>query len=207
MKTKVKEKICRNKDCRRRFTPYSSLQVACSKSCAIKIQKVHCELKVPKEVIEVISGGIGPMKQELQKMVNEIVRLIDKGLPCISCSNDHTPQAGHFHSVGAKPFLRFNLNNIHVQGHKCNIELTGNREGYFKGICDRYGHGYASMVEHVLPGKFRHVKLSRHELKEAITSAKDCLQELKNRIVPIETNQERLKLRLIYNNRIGIYKL
>lgn len=203
----VKEKVCRNKDCRRKFKPYRSTQVACSHKCAVIIQKVHCVIKRRVDIIPVSGRDkIGDLREKLQVIINELVRIIDKGLPCISCVGTKLPQAGHFHPVGAKPYLRFNLNNIHVQDHRCNIELTGNQEQYFKGLCDRYGAGYASWVENILPARFRNVKLSKPELKEAIVSARECLAEIKNRTIPIESMQERLKIRLIYNNRIGIYK-
>lgn len=205
MKTYVKDKICRG--CGGKFKPYRTTQVACSMACAKLVQKVHCVIRPRKDSVEINgSEKTGALKERLQSLINELVRLIDKDLPCISCTHDHTPQAGHFYSVGAKPHLRFNLNNIHVQGHICNIEKTGNREGYFKGLCERYGHGYASLVQDVLPFQFTGIKLSKPELKEAICNATYCVNELKNRIIPIEYNQERLKLRSIYNNRIGIYK-
>jgi len=147
------------------------------------------------------------LNDKLQKVVNEIVRVIDKDMPCISCGGHCLPQAGHFHSVGSHPYLRFNLNNIHVQDHRCNIELTGNKEEYFRGMGERYGYGYASMVDNILPPKFRSIKLSGAELSEALIKAKECLHELKNRVTPIESDNERMRLRLIYNNRIGIHKI
>lgn len=207
MKAKVKEKTCRNKNCGRKFKPFNSIQVACSKTCAIEMQKVHCVIKRRVDIIPLKpTDGVGSMKKQLQILINRLVLLIDKGLNCTSCPKDQTPQAGHFHSVGAAPHLRYNLNNIHIQGHKCNIELSGNKEGYFKGLCNRYGHGYACLISEILPSRFRSVKLSKLELSEAIKQTKLCIKEMQERLTPIENDNERLKLRQIYNARIGIYK-
>lgn len=203
----VKEKTCRNKDCGRKFKPYRSTDTVCSMKCAKIIKQSQC---ITKSRVDIYSAPdqekTGELKEKLQGIINELVRLIDKDLPCISCIGYKMPQAGHFHSVGSKPYLRFNLNNIHVQDHRCNIELTGNQEQYFKGLCDRYGAGYASWIENIIPVRYRDIKLSKVELKEAIVKARECLNELKSSGTPIESMQERLSLRLIYNNRIGIYR-
>lgn len=206
MKTYAKLKTCRNANCGKKFMPYNSIQVACSASCARIIQKVHCELKTIKEVKPARNKSVSVLKSELQIVINEIVRIIDKDCGCISCGGNKLPQAGHYHSVGAKPYLRFNLHNIHVQDHRCNIELTGNKEEFAKGLKDRHGIGYMVYVDEFIAARFRNVKLSTAELEHALKEAKSCLKELKNRITPIESDSERLTLRKIYNNRIGIYK-
>lgn len=207
MKTIAKQKTCRNKDCAKKFWPRTSMQVACSHKCSVIVQKVHCVIKHRVDIVEVKNTDTsGSLKEELQRQINKLVRLIDSGLCCVCCYGSDRLQAGHFHSVGSHPYLRFNLNNIHVQDHKCNIELTGNKEGFFTGLKERYGAGYASFVQYVIPERLRGVKLTKFELKEAISKAKQCIKELENRSAPIESFQERLTLRLIYNNRIGIYK-
>ena len=56
--------------------------------------------------------------KELQTIVNRIVRIIDTGKGCISCSHGWSEpwtrqqHAGHRLSVGSCPELRFNFNNI-----------------------------------------------------------------------------------------------
>lgn len=203
----IKEKTCRNAGCGRKFKPYKSTDAVCSMACAKIIKKSQCVIKARVDIYAAPDQEkTGDLKEKLQAIINELVRLIDKDLPCISCTGYKMRQAGHFHSVGSRPYLRFNLNNIHVQDHRCNIELTGNQEQYFKGLCDRYGAGYASWVENIIPARYRDIKLSKVELKQATSKARECLNELKNRTTPIESMQERQALRLIYNNRIGIYR-
>ncbi len=76
-----------------------------------------------------------------QKEFNAFIRLRDKKLPCISCgtTNDIQYHAGHFKSRGAHPELRFDQKNCHKQCVRCNNFLSGNIEGYIKGLNDRYG--------------------------------------------------------------------
>lgn len=67
---------------------------------------------------------------ELQTIVNKIVRLRDKHLGCISCDKPSTWggqwHAGHFYPRGRCGAIRFNLWNIHKQCSVCNNHLSGN---------------------------------------------------------------------------------
>ena len=58
-----------------------------------------------------------------QRRFNELVRLLDKDEPCISCGRyvcGHQWDAGHFITRGASSFLRFNFLNCYKQGSACN---------------------------------------------------------------------------------------
>ena len=80
---------------------------------------------------------------DLQKIVNEYVRLRDKYEPCASC--DKGPswggqwQAGHYYSRGHSSSLRFNLNNIHKQCSVCNNRLSANIIEYRPRIINKIG--------------------------------------------------------------------
>lgn len=60
-------------------------------------------------------------KDELQKKINLIVRLIDKDLPCLAKGiYPNQMHAGHIFSRGSSPEIRFNLHNIHRQSAQSN---------------------------------------------------------------------------------------
>jgi hypothetical protein len=70
---------------------------------------------------------------ELQKLVNKIVRIRDVNNSCISCdkilTNKIKYDAGHCYP-STYSFLRFNLDNIHAQCVQCNRDLHGNINEY-----------------------------------------------------------------------------
>lgn len=84
-------------------------------------------------------------RKEVEKKLDEVtrihVKLRDCYLPCISCGASWSPEfeAGHFHTRGAHPKLKFNIKNIHAQCKKCNGSESGNKVGFKKGIAERYG--------------------------------------------------------------------
>lgn len=65
-----------------------------------------------------------PHQTELtQKAFNQMIRLLDDGLPCISCGRHQCGtywDAGHFLTVAAHPELRFDPRACHRQGSACN---------------------------------------------------------------------------------------
>lgn len=76
---------------------------------------------------------------DAQKAVNTFVRARDRYKPCISCSAPWEPlfQAGHYLSRGARPELRFHLDNIHGQCVRCNMHLHGNQAMFRVGLVAR----------------------------------------------------------------------
>lgn len=100
---------------------------------------------------------------EAQAAVNKFVRLRDAGKPCVSSGAawDETFQAGHYLSRGARPELRFNLDNIHGQSVRDNMHLHGNQAMYRKGLIARIG---LERVE-ALEGPHEPAKWSIDELK------------------------------------------
>jgi hypothetical protein len=81
--------------------------------------------------------------ERCQSSFNELVRLLDRGEPCISCgkpdNGEHQRHASHFKSVGANSFLRFNALNVHSACAQCNVWLSGNLIGYEEGLISKYG--------------------------------------------------------------------
>jgi len=143
--------------------------------------------------------------KDLQKEVNTIVRLIDKGSQCISTLKPLNSKydAGHFYSVGSNPSLRFHLDNIHAQSVYANQYLSGDQMNYLNGLDKVYGTNYKDYVID-LKRKYPILKLSVDELKDKIVIAKEIVKELKDKN---ETYRyfERMIARDIYNNKLGIY--
>jgi hypothetical protein len=144
-------------------------------------------------------------QKELQKEINTIVRLIDKGFQCISTGKPLNDKfdAGHLFSVGSNPTLRFNLLNIYAQSVYANQYLSGDQINFIKGIEENYGNGLKSIVMR-LKSDYNTIKLSKEDLKEKIIIARSIVKHLKleNKIY---NSVERIELRKKYNKMLGIY--
>ena len=91
---------------------------------------------------------IAAWKDDLQAVVNWIVKQMDKDLKCIShpeMKNFLRWDAGHYYTVKAHSDIRFNFHNIHKQNSQAN-ELHGGCPEYTLGLKQRYSNEYADMV-------------------------------------------------------------
>lgn len=153
------------KVCETPFTPFSSTAKVCGVACAVayneqvKAKKARKELKERKEAIKSRADWLA----EAQAAVNAYVRERDADLPCISCGRHHQGQyhAGHYLSRGARPELRFNLDNIHKQCAPCNNHLSGNAVLFRIGLIAKIG---LERVE-ALEGPHEAKKYSIEEIK------------------------------------------
>ena len=145
-------------------------------------------------------------ERDLQKEVNTIVRLIDKGFVCISTGKPLNDKfdAGHFYSRGANATLRFNLFNIYAQSVYANQYLSGDQTNFISGLRQHYGNEHA---EYVLSLKSITVplKLTNDDLKEKTAIARGIVKWLKLQEKTFDA-KERIELRLKFNNELGIYK-
>lgn len=100
---------------------------------------------------------------DTQKAVNAYIRARDRYKPCISCGCPWEPsfQAGHYLSRGARPELRFDLDNIHGQCVRDNMHLHGNQAMYRVGLVERHGLACVERLE----GPHPPAKWSIDELK------------------------------------------
>ena len=141
-------------------------------------------------------------EKQLEKLVNEIVRLIDVDKGCISC--DHgwdgnvTRQfhAGHHYSVGSNPQLRYHFYNIFKQCSICNSWKSGNEREYDKGIEKHYGINVLEYCQ-TLKSKYQELHLTVDELKQAIEIAKGIKKDILSGM-----DYSRAQL----NEILGIYK-
>lgn len=125
------------KACRNDFEPMRSTQVVCnSYVCAQAYAQAKRELK-ERKILKLERAQTRKAKQDLktlkewrndlQKVFNRWIVVRDRGLPCISCQEHRPPyQAGHYLTVGARPELRFDPENVNAQCIHCNMHKHGN---------------------------------------------------------------------------------
>ena len=154
--SKLKTKKPRKKRCKvcgDVFQPERPLTPCCSIKCAIELTRRQNDQK-QKKVKTVKRKELMTRSQwysKLQILVNQYVRWRDRDQPCCTCgtTNQHIKyDAGHFHTTGARPELRFELTNIHKQcSQKCNVYGSGMRKEYQTFIIDKYGMDHFEWLE------------------------------------------------------------
>lgn len=167
--------------CRETFIKMNSMQVVCSLSCARKVgpvarKKERAHTKARREALKTRSDYV----KEAQREFNTWVRLRDRGLSCVSCarSTGSKQNAGHFLSTGARPELRFEPLNVHLQCEHCNTYLSGNLIPYRQELLRRIG---AEKVEW-LEGPHPAAHLSIEDLKALKTKYRLLAKELERKI-------------------------
>ena len=210
-------KINKCRACGEVFTPQRIGQKVCSMTCAVKIskeieskreiQETKKEAKAWKERKKILTEenkSLSDYQKELQKEINTIVRLLDRGHNCISSRRRLGVKydAGHLYSVGSNPTLRFNLHNIWSQSVHDNQYKSGNFEGYQKGLIRLFGNSYFEYLESLksLPP----LRLTKQEIIEKKAICKEIIKELRE--MDFLDNNERLEMRYKLNKRIGIYE-
>jgi len=197
----LKQKTC--KTCKNKFEPIKPIQPRCF-DCTIQYAKDQVKKATEKRIkaeiakIKEYAKDAAYYRDKLQIEINRLVRMIDKGQPCISSGRKwkETDQAGHYESVGSHPEYRFNLWNIHSQSVADNKYKHGNRAGYTTGLSYRYGM--------VLISKCR--KLSKDDLKEALSKAKEAQRWLIAQDYEYPLSTELLKeTRNYLNEFIGLH--
>jgi hypothetical protein len=140
----VKKKPC--KQCKELFAPRNSLQKVCSPKCAIEYVQRDNAKKAKKEYYK---NDKSHALKAAQEAFNRYIRARDYGKPCISCGTLKASRwdAGHYISVGARPSLRFNEDNCHLQCQKCNTHLSGNLALYRMGLLEKIGETRLSALE------------------------------------------------------------
>ena len=169
------------KVCAAQFEAYRPLQVVCSVPCAKAWAKVKAE-KEEKQKIKLLREKVKTTqawKTDAQTVFNAFIRLRDQQLPCISCEKRRLNyHAGHFVSVGASSYLRYNELNVNKQCAACNVSLRGNIVNYRKGLIKKIG---AKEVE-TLENAPRVKKWSVDELKEIKKAYSAKAKQLKTEV-------------------------
>ncbi len=183
--------------CKAPATLRINLKLFCSIDCAVswsKLQSDKLKAKKQKEFnAETRKRKLAIKKRsewiaDLQKVVNQFVRLRDAGLPCVSCGRSESEveqdaigktggawDAGHYLSRGSHPELRFCLDNIARQCKSCN----GGSGNYVRKNHEVQKHFRVELIKRIgldkverLEGKHEPLKLAVDEIKELIAEYK-----------------------------------
>jgi len=139
----------------------------------------------------------------LQREINAIIKYIDAGWPCIATNSlKGKRNAGHMHSRGAHPTIRFHLENIWNQSEHSNMWKSGDTLRYQDGIVSLYGKEYLERLNSLKSTP--PIKLSIDTIKEKISIARGIVKWLKLQERQF-TKEERIELRQRFNAELGIY--
>jgi Bacteriophage Lambda NinG protein len=168
-----KPKKCAVKSCKAQFTPSRSFEVWCSPSCGLEIAQdkkrkaaekaALAERKAHRSALadsKKLSHWVGLT----ERVVHAYIHARDRGLPCISCGTNSTVQweAGHWLTKAARPELRFVAEQINLQCHRCNVQLSGNQAAYRIGLVQKIGEERVKELEGPHPA----AKFTREQLAE-----------------------------------------
>lgn len=176
----MKARLC--KVCRSEYTPRRMGQKVCSPLCAQALAKSKRVKEERRALIEKAKRDKERLKtrsqwlKEAQMQFNAWIRARDAHLPCVSCGRYHEGQfqAGHYLSVGARPELRFEPDNVWKQCAPCNNHLSGNAVLYRKELINRIGLERVEWLE----GPHEPKKYTVDELKAIKAECKAKVKEL-----------------------------
>jgi len=160
-------KKCR--ECKAKFEPYNSLQVACSPACALAVGRKVATKKAEKAARQARSERREFNRRDLtwqhkqcqrvfnrMRVLEELQWFRQRGMEpeCISCGKTRMDWCcGHFKTRGAQSNLRYDRMNTFLQCNKaCNESLSGNIEGtktsrgYKQGLVERFGEAEAQRI-------------------------------------------------------------
>lgn len=203
------------KHCKEKFTPkYSSLEKYCSKEdCRIQYsldvvrtrKKAEEKAKHKDWMVEKkkLRSATTNWKNALQDEINKIVRLIDKGLPCLALERmANKYDAGHIFSRGSNSTIRFNLHNIHRQSAQSNHYQSDDvilREG----VVREYGQDYMDFISALR--QTPELKYKDFEYEAFTKEAKKIVLSLAKLDLTYSLNN-RIEMRNKINIQLGIYE-
>lgn len=141
-------------------------------------------------------------RAKLQTKAQEIVRLIDIGLPCLARGyHPNQMHGGHIYARGGNATIGLNLHNIHRQSAQSNF--TQNDDGLLReGLVKEYGQNYGYFISELR--QTPSLSYSNIEYKEFYKKACKISLELK-REGKIYNLKERINMRNKINKELGIY--
>lgn len=210
MAKQPKPKTCKLKTCGKQFVPERKGQKCCDIICATKQGKIEVAQQEKKEDNRIKrewyenNKTLSAWMEDLQDVVNAIIKLIDFKVPCIA-TNVLTGKrnSGHYYEKTAVPHIRFHLNNLHIQSEHSNRWKRGDLMRYREGLEYVYGLDYLKRVEALkeLPAP----EFTIDYVKEKIVIARKIVKELK-KVERVYSTEERIELRNKYNEELGIYQ-
>ena len=155
-------KRCRK--CSSQFEPVRPLQVVCSPACSLAWAQTLAGQKAEKRARAAAKREAkakletpSEAARRAQGVFNRWVRLMDRGMPCVSCGapDDGSRQrhASHYRPAGPNPALRFEPDNVHAACSICNNHKSGNLTPYRIELIRRIGIERVEWLEgpHDLP--------------------------------------------------------
>jgi hypothetical protein len=144
-------------------------------------------------------------KNDLQKEINKLSRMIDKkfNYKCIDCDNPFGKQtdAAHLHNVGGHQNIRFNLHNLHSARSHCNKYNSEHKVGYRQGIIKRYGDDYLYYISEEMPKECKYLGLLDNEVKEKLAIVRKLIRDFDTFDL-----KDGKQARYMFNKIIGIYE-
>ena len=120
------------------------------------------------------------LKEKLQLVFNEFVRLRDLNRPCISCGSRGYLQAGHYFAVKGYDGLRFDEDNVNGECAACNYYNESHLIGYGDNLRVKIGEKrYNALKERAADYKKNGYKWSRIELMELIEKYSEKVRLMK----------------------------
>jgi len=143
-------------------------------------------------------------KVKLQDKINEIVRLIDYGLPCLA-KGIHAKQmhADHVFSRGSNLTIRYNLHNIHRQSAQSNH--FQNEDGLLReGLQNEYGKNYYNFISELR--RTPSLNYANHEYNTLYRNACKIALKMRREGKVYNTVKERIEARDQINLKLNIYR-
>jgi len=142
----------RCKHCQTKFEPKTFLQKYClnGDECMTAFRastKIIYEKEVKARHKEIKIKNTN-WKDVVQRDVQKIARLIDKGLPCLAIGLHAKMQGGHVWAKGHYTEMRFNLHNIHRQCAQSNTYRSDDSLMREK-LSEEYGVDYGLFVDNL----------------------------------------------------------
>jgi hypothetical protein len=113
--------------------------------------------------------SIPKLLKKAQLVFNAYIRRRDQSLPCISCGQMKTLQAGHYYAISTHGGLRFDEDNVHGECAGCNCFNESHLIGYGENLERRIGRErYFNLRQRAADYKRLGHKWSRAELLKII---------------------------------------
>lgn len=189
-------------DCHRKWelqsTPVGAKKI---RDAIVKARKLL--KKREKEKTKVAKAKVTKWNDKLQGKVNEIVRLIDKGLPCLARGFTNCQiHAGHVYARGGNSSIRYNLHNIHRQSAQSN--KWQNDDGLLReGVVKEYGQRYMDFISELR--RTEPLKFKNEEYHALYLKASKIANNLRKTLSYPLTEKQRIELRNTVNKKLGIY--
>ena len=152
-------KICKNKNCKKRFevSEYMPFAVVCSPLCAIEYAKQQTAKKADKKRKETAKAkrefrakDKSLLIRKCQALANRYARIRDErlGRGCITCGTKKAKwDGGHFLPTSTYPAIRFYTLQIHKQCFQCNRINSGKPREYRAAMVEMHGIEWVERLE------------------------------------------------------------